>query len=153
MVNIIIHGEEENIWQILSWPIAMYSPDMHWTECERIKELHSVQSIQCSDLNSVSVQSNPDALLFESMCLLCAVYMHGVVFTQKNIYKFQISTSEISEYKYYFFTDIWRNSGASTIYRLFFNLAQDVNNFSEIFYRFDNCERNQQSLCFLCVLE
>jgi hypothetical protein len=90
MVNIIIYREEEYIWQKLSWPIAVYSPDMQWTDCARTEDLHSVQSIQQSDLNSISVQSNPDALLFEPICSLWPVYMHGVVFTQKNIYKFQM---------------------------------------------------------------
>jgi hypothetical protein len=41
-------------------------------------------------INLVSVQSNPDALLSEPICSLCPVYMHGVVFAQKNIYKFQM---------------------------------------------------------------
>jgi hypothetical protein len=64
-----------------------------------------------------------------------------------------MDTFEIYEYKYYFFTDVCRNSGASTTDRVFFNLAQGVNDFSEIFICIDNYERNQQSLCFLCVLE
>jgi len=64
-----------------------------------------------------------------------------------------MGTSEVSEYKYYFFADVCRNSGPSTIYRTFFNLAQDVNNFSEIFIHVDNYERNQETLSFLCVLE
>ena len=76
--------------------------------------------------------------------------MHLLVIVQNKI---QMDTSEISEYKYYFFIDVCRNSGASTIYRIFFNLAQDVNDFSEIFIRVDNYKRNQESLCFLCVLE
>jgi hypothetical protein len=103
-------------------------------------------------LNSVSVQRNPEALLFQPICSICPVYLPGVVFKQKNIYKFKMGTSEISEYKYYFFTDVSRNSGAFTIYRIFFNLAQDVNNVSEIFIHFDNYERNQQPLCFSHVL-
>jgi len=76
--------------------------------------------------------------------------VHLLVIVQNKI---QMGTSEISEYKYYFFTDVCRNSGASTIYRTFFNLAQGVNDFSEIFIHVDNYERNQESLCFLCVLE
>jgi hypothetical protein len=64
-----------------------------------------------------------------------------------------MGTFEISEYKYYFLTDVCRNSGASTIDRIFFNLAHDVNDFSEIFIHVDNYERNQESLGFLCVLE
>lgn len=76
----------------MPWPIAIYSPDMQWKECEEIKNHNFVHSIKWPDLNWVSVQNNSEALLFELSCSVHPVYMYGVVLIQSNICRFQMGS-------------------------------------------------------------